>query len=182
MIHANPFGFGPARAGEEIFFGAQRPGYSSKSVTLEVVRKWITFMQTNGIRRVCCLLPREQLAYYAGDLLDEYRCCFHPSNVCTAAVMDYHLCDSHVLDTVVIPFLVDADRAAAPVVVHCSGGSGRTGHVLAAWLVRHRGLSADEALAAVRETGRNPREAVECGNATDSQLRLLLEGTGKAAV
>ena len=139
-------------------------------------------MATSGIRRVCCLLPPEQLAYYRIDLLEEYRRSFDPSNVCSVAVEDYHLCEPGLIDKVVIPFLVASDGAAAPVVVHCSGGSGRTGHVLAAWLVRHRGLSVDEALAAVVATGRNPREAVQCGNATENQLRMLLLGAPETAV
>ncbi|MEW6495955.1 MAG: protein phosphatase, partial [Cyanobacteriota bacterium] len=45
------------------------------------------------------------------------------------------------------------------VVVHCSGGIGRTGHVLAAWLASARGFSNNAAIAAVRKTGRNPYEA-----------------------
>ena len=38
-------------------------------------------------------------------------------------------------------------------------GIGRTGHVLAAWLVGSRGLSNKAAILAVRRTGRNPYEA-----------------------
>lgn len=44
--------------------------------------------------------------------------------------------------------------------VHCYGGIGRTGHVLAAWLVAQRGFSNKTAIETVRETGRNPYEAV----------------------
>ncbi len=56
-------------------------------------------------------------------------------------------------------------------------GNGRTSHVLPAWLVRYRGLSVDDALEAVISTGRDPWEAVKCGNATEEQLRSLLMGT-----
>ena len=46
------------------------------------------------------------------------------------------------------------------VVVHCSGGVGRTGQVLATWLVAKYGLSNQGAIDIVRQTGRNPYEAV----------------------
>lgn len=173
----NRFRFGPAQIGETVVYGAQRPGYSSKSVGVEPVREWVVFMTENGIRRVCCLLPSAQLAYYATDLLEEYRRSFGAPNVCSVGVPDYHLCDPILLREVVLPFLAESDERDAPVVVHCSGGSGRTGHVLAAWLVDGRGLSTDQALTAVVATGRNPREAVGCGNATHDQLRQLLSGS-----
>jgi protein-tyrosine phosphatase len=88
-------------------------------------------MTNHGIRRVCCLLPDEQLAYYRPDLLGEYRAVFGAANVCSAAVTDYHLCDSDLLETMILPFLVESDQSRLPAVVHCSSGSGRTGHVLA---------------------------------------------------
>jgi protein-tyrosine phosphatase len=172
----NSFKFGPARDGEAIVYGAQRPGYPLQSVEPKAVNEWIDFMSKRGIRRVCCLLQKDQLAYYGSDLLEEYGRRFGGSNVSWAEVKDYHLCSQLDLSTKVLPFLTESDKTAKPVVVHCSGGSGRTGHVLAAWLVRHRALSVDEALAAVVATGRNPYEAVRCGNATDSQLRQLLLG------
>ncbi len=51
------------------------------------------------------------------------------------------------------------------VVVHCWGGSGRTGKVLAAWLVRRHGLSAADAAAEVvrfaGEVGTNRNASAE---------------------
>ena len=170
------FRMAAAKIGERIVYGAQRPGYPAQAVEPPRVSQWISFMRDSGMRRVCCLLPAKQLAYYQLDLLGSYGAEFGESNVCHAEIEDYHLCDSAVLEKRVLPFLFEADRAAAPVVVHCSGGIGRTGHVLAAWLVRHRGLSVDDAIAGVVSTGRDPREAVRCGNATEQQLRRLLAG------
>ena len=170
------FKFAAARRGESIVHGAERPGYNATRIEPEAVREWTGFMKEHGIQRVCCLLSPAQLSYYTSDLLAQYRQVFGPGNVCHEPVEDYHLCDRESLERTILPFLASSDADGARVVVHCSGGSGRTGHVLAAWLVRHRGLCPDQALAAVEETGRNPREAVRCGNATEDELRTLLLG------
>ena len=79
--------------------------------------------------------------------------------MCWAPIEDFHLSDLETLTTKILPFLAEADKQAEKVVVHCSGGIGRTGHVLAAWLVSGRGLSNIAAIAAVMRTGRNPYEA-----------------------
>lgn len=175
------FGFASARPGEDVIYGAQRPGYNAKSVGKGPVDDWVTFMKEQGIRRVCCLLGPDQLAFYTPDLLEQYRKAFGKHNVLSAPVKDYHLCDRKTLHTKIIPFLVEADEAGEPTVVHCSGGSGRTGHILAAFLVRRRGLSANDALQAVVAAARNPYESVQCGNATNAQLCELLAAGGTGA-
>ncbi len=173
------FRFGPARIGEVAIYGAQRPGYDSKSVDRTAIREWIEFVRRRGIQRICCLLPPTQLAYYRVDLLAEYKAAFGDANVLHAPIEDFHLCDAEVLERQLLPFLADSATRKLPVAVHCSGGSGRTGHVLAAWLVRHRGLDVDTALSEVRSTGRNPKEAVDCRHATLDQLRTLLTGAAR---
>lgn len=170
------FRFGPAREGEFVVYGAQRPGYDSRSVDKPAVQEWIDFVFGSGIRRVCCLLPPNQLAYYRVDLLGEYRAAFGDANVLHAPIEDSHLCGRPLLEQHILPFLADSDSRTVPVVVHCSGGSGRTGHVLAAWLVRHRGLDVETALSQVRSTGRNPKEAVASRRATLAELNDLLSG------
>lgn len=167
----NTLRFGPAYQSERIVFGARRPGYSIKEVN-----EWVALMKEQGIKRICCLLHEDQLNCYDGiDLLNLYYEEFGKENVCWAAIEDYHLCDEVKLIKTILPFLMESDIKEYPVVVHCSGGSGRTGHVLAAWLVFGRAFSIDEALSSVKKMYRNPCEAVDCENATKDELYGLLK-------
>lgn len=145
--------FTPASQDELIIFGASRPGYSHQQM-----HDWIEFMKGQDIERVCCLLTDKQLASYA-NLLDTYHQRFGSGQVCWAPIEDFHLADLETLSKKILPFLIAADKQHRKAVVHCSGGIGRTGHVLAAWLVSVRGLSNKDAIAAVKRTGRNPHEA-----------------------
>ena len=176
-VKQRPFGFGAAGPGEEIVFGAQRPGFNGTDVCLDEVDEWIGFVQGQGVRRVVCLLPDEQLRYYgkvAGGLLGHYAAAFGAESVAHRPIADFCLCDVDTLRAI-LGDLRDADANGERVVVHCSGGIGRTGHVLAAWLVHGRGYGAAEAIAAVRQMGRNPGEAVEAGLVAEAELMALLE-------
>lgn len=139
---------------ELIVFGSARPGYTS-----EQVYEWIEFMQNQGIQRVCCLLPDSQLTRYS-DLLSIYRQAFGPEQICWAPIEDFSLVTLEILTRQILPFLTIANQQNEKVIVHCSGGIGRTGHVLTAWLIAGRGFSRRLAIAAVQKTGRNPYEAV----------------------
>ena len=146
--------FASASENESIVFGAARPGYSD-----EQVKEWIEFMQNKHIKRVCCLLAESQLTHYS-NLLDVYRQTFGLDHVCWTPIADFHLTDPKTFVHQILPFLAIANQSHEKVVVHCSGGIGRTGHVLAAWLVAGRGLSNKAAISAVEQTGRNPYEAI----------------------
>ena len=169
------FDFGPASENEGIVFGAQRPGYPSHSVSIDSVKEWLSFMGEQGIKHVCCLLPQDQLQYYDQDLLETYRQEYGQESVCWAPVNDFHLIEANMLIKQVLPFLAESREKCEPVVVHCSGGIGRTGHVLAAWLVFGCGFSPHEALDTTSKMGRNAREAVQCGYATEDALIMLLQ-------
>jgi protein-tyrosine phosphatase len=131
-------------------------------------------MRAQGVTRVCCLLDAGQLAGFAVDLEAEYRRLFGPTRVLMEPIADHHLCSRRALRGMILPFLRAADTSGERAVVHCWGGNGRTGHVLAAWLVAERGLSPREAIEAVEATGRLPQEAVLAGNATFDELIALL--------
>ncbi|HEY9825050.1 MAG TPA: dual specificity protein phosphatase family protein [Stenomitos sp.] len=146
--------FAAASEHELIVFGAARPGYANESV-----RQWIEYMQNQGIRRICCLLPEAQLTRYS-DLLVTYRKVFGLDQVCWTPIKDFTFVEPEIFVRQILPFLATANQQNEKVVVHCSGGIGRTGHVLAAWLVAGRGFSSQSAISAVKKTGRNPYEAI----------------------
>jgi protein-tyrosine phosphatase len=151
------FKFAPASPEESIVFGAAKPSSTQ-------VSEWIQFMQSQDIQRVCCLLPESQLAPYP-DLLETYRDTFGSDRntepcLCWAPLADFEIADRATLIEQILPFLAAADDQSKRVVVHCAGGIGRTGQVLAAWLVYRRGYTNRGAIEAVRRSGRNPYEAV----------------------
>jgi protein-tyrosine phosphatase len=136
-------------------------------------------MADERIRRVVCLLDDRQLSYYgslSGGLLACYDAFFEPDRVLSAPVEDYRLTTAENLRSV-LGFLDRSADSEERVVVHCSGGSGRTGHVLAAWLVHRYGLDPNDALDAVQSAGasRSPSEAVRTGRATMAELLELLD-------
>ncbi|MEO0808861.1 MAG: dual specificity protein phosphatase family protein [Cyanobacteria bacterium J06643_4] len=146
--------FSAASRGESIVFGAARPDYREPQVD-----KWINFMRTQDVQRVCCLLSESQLSRY-NDLLNVYRDTSGTDQVCWAPTEDFQIVDPHLLTDRILPFLAISKRKKERVVVHCAAGIGRTGQVLAAWLVAEHRLSNNAAIAAVRAMGRNPYEAV----------------------
>ena len=172
------FHFGPARSGERTAHGARTPDASPTGISV-----WADFMRAQGITRVCCLLDAGQLAGYPVDLEAEYKRLFGATRVLMEPIADHHLCSEQALRGNILPFLRAADSGGERAVVHCWGGNGRTGHVLAAWLVAARGLSPREAIEAVEATGRLPQEAVLAGSATFDELIELLASCepGRAA-
>lgn len=168
-----PYNFGPAATGEDIVFGSARPS------VLSGLEPWATFMKSRGIRRVCCLLPEED------DLVAEYRRVFSPSRVLHAPIGEFQYAEQHQLTREILPFLLQCAQAREPVVVHCWAGSGRTGHVLAAWLVAARGVSIVDAPLQVEDVHgvqRNPREAESEGLTLEEVLGWVKEPSGSSSL
>lgn len=165
--------FAPAAPEEEYVYGASCPGWHTTTAHDDAIDDWISFMRDQGIERVCCLLSGDQLAGTEANT-DHYREAFGPERVRHVPIADHHLADEELLADRILPFLHDAVAADEPVVVHCLAGIGRTGHVLAAWLVDGRGYDVVDAIETVKEMGRSPAEAVSSGNARHGELYELL--------
>jgi len=152
--------FKPASPEDSIVHGACEPGSE--------IDDWIAYMRSEGVERVCCIqMERPELSAI-------YETEFGEDNVRYVPIQDYHLCSLPDLKSRTLPFLQESYVNGRRVVVHCAGGRGRTGHVLAAWLVFHVGTTPEEAITTQEQMGRNPREAVLCGNATEAELLDLL--------
>lgn len=158
--------FGPAdpNIDDQVVYGACRPGYPDSGS--ESVLEWIDHVSERGVERVVCLLDDAQLGLY-DHLLADYEGAFGPENVLHAPIEDYTTISRETFEDLVLPFLRESDERDAKTVVHCSAGSGRTGHVLVGWLVRGRGYDLETAVRTVRATGREPLE----GGKTADDLR-----------
>lgn len=147
--------FAPADFSESLIFGAARPKYTQKSI-----EQWIKFMQQQEISRICCLLESKELDRYPIDLLKTYRHKFAAKYMLWQPIKDFHLPPAEILIEGIMPFLILAAEKNQKTLVHCSGGVGRTGIMLASWLVSQRGYSNREAISAVKQNKRNPNEAI----------------------
>ncbi|PSQ31645.1 protein phosphatase [Halobacteriales archaeon SW_8_65_20] len=165
------YNFAPAVASGEkqIVYGACRPAHPTQAPADDSIGQWCHFMRERGIKRVCCLLDDNHLSAY-DSLLTQYQQKFGDDRVCSAPIPDFEPVDADQLHNTILPFLRDSRRADEPVVVHCSAGSGRTGHVLVLWLAEDCGYNLDEAIELIKRTGRYPLEGT-----TRVQLSELLE-------
>ncbi|MEK0178332.1 hypothetical protein [Microcoleus anatoxicus] len=85
---------------------------------------------------------------------------------------DFELVDRDILLDRILPFLASANSRGERVVFHCAGGIGRTGQVLAAWLVISIPVvSSGDLTAKARSTRRKRRESL----IQDSEERILYQ-------
>ncbi|MBX0323621.1 dual specificity protein phosphatase family protein [Halomicroarcula sp. F13] len=170
-LHAHRFA--PAAPDEEYVFGACAPGWHTAAGHDAALSDWIQSVRDCQVERVCCLLAGHQLDE-PGSNVARYVDEFGESNVLHVPVPDQQLVGTDALHEDVVPFLAASIDAEARTVVHCLAGIGRTGQVLAAWLVYNRDYGPRRAIKTVQQMGRDPMDAVEHGDATEEELLELL--------
>jgi protein-tyrosine phosphatase len=129
-------------------------------------------MTKNDIKRVCCLLDEQHLRRY-DELLEAYRAHFGSSHVCHAPIPDFTTVSPDLYHEKIAPFLRESIERKQRVVIHCSAGQGRTGHVLALWLADEYEFDVEEAVEEIQKGERAPLEA-----ATIEELSAVLSKTG----
>lgn len=167
--HEDVHRFAPAATHEDHVFGACAPGWHSAGDHRTAVEQWVSFMQDHGIDRVCCLLsiPPSEVAETNFTLYAET---FGRERVKHVPLADRRLIDADRFRRELLPFLVETVEADERVVVHGLSGLGRTGQVLAAWLVAYHEYRPHEAVDTVMEMGRDPSIVAKMSDATRHEL------------
>jgi hypothetical protein len=172
-LAVNPHRFAPAAPDEEYVYGACCPGWHSAGSHADALEDWLSFMSANDIERVCCVLPGSSHGGI-GRNIDAYRDAFGRANVRHVPITDRGLADKRRLGDEIFPFFEQAVGAGERVVVHGLDGIGRTGQVLATWLVHDRQYSPQRAMSTVERMGRLPDDPVRRGTISEDRFAEYL--------
>lgn len=155
---ANDIGLAPVAPAEEYVYGVRMPGDGDTDP--ESVAAWLLALQGAGIRRICSLMSAEEVEEYDMVVDVAYQQMFGREHVYTdESIDDDELIDAdRLLDA--LSFVGESVTLKMPVAVHCGESEFRALQVLALWLMTARGMSAPQAVAAVRASGRKPPSAI----------------------
>lgn len=164
---AHDFNFSKASPQDDIVYGANAPdagAHGKTSTRTGVGDAWYDFMKSQGIQRVVMLISPEELVDYSKrvgfNILKRNIEEFGAENVLWEPVTDFNYLDIGRFKADILPFLEESVKENKKTVVHCHGGIGRTGQVLALWVRYSTGLEGEAVVDALRagKAYRNPFE------------------------
>jgi hypothetical protein len=140
------FNFSAASAFRDncLIFGAEQPGAQVERnapgcIKMSSITSWSDHMKCFGIKRVLSLLNKEELSYFDSPG-------YLPSVASTGLIVEsVNVFDPGSFGTI-LNYLNNADAAGDKVVVHCTGGEGRVGVVLATWIMKKYGVDSGTAV------------------------------------
>jgi len=141
---AAKFNFAPVSDREgELVYGAERPGTGLKefdapdSITPEAVAEWASYMKGQGVQHVLCLLNDKEFGHYQapGYVGGLVKAGFEEAKITKADMFSPGAADK------AAAAFAAAKASGEKLVAHCAGGEGRTGIVLAQYM-----MSADPSL------------------------------------
>ncbi|KAF5834676.1 hypothetical protein DUNSADRAFT_8558 [Dunaliella salina] len=136
------YNFGVASDLDQVVHGAARPGANAEDgqPTDAQLDDWVNYMKSKGISRVVGLLSGKEISTYKEPPVESLK-----KRGMKAMNLDLDTMEKLEASNAAVQEFEDAAKSGEKVVVHCWGGSGRTGSILAAWLCRKYGLSPEEA-------------------------------------
>jgi len=138
----------------EVIFGAERPGCGEAfdklgAIPPEEVKTWADFMKKQGVKRVLSLLTDEEYAFFGGEGYKDELVKNNGFDEEKVTLVNVYAPGAA---TETLKAIKDAKEGNEKLVVHCSGGEGRTGLVLAQYLCQIEGMTAEDAVNNVLDT------------------------------
>jgi len=154
------FNFAPCTLKEnEIIYGSERPGCGEVfdkpgAISPEEVKTWANFMKEKGMKRVLSLLTDEEYKYFGGEGYKNELVKNNGFEESKVSLVDVYAPGAA---EATVKALNEAKAANEKLVLHCSGGEGRTGLVLTQYLNQVEGISVEEAIKSVLETAKEAK-------------------------
>eukprot|EP00283_Hemiselmis_rufescens_P002211 CAMPEP_0173419082 /NCGR_PEP_ID=MMETSP1357-20121228/1052_1 /TAXON_ID=77926 /ORGANISM="Hemiselmis rufescens, Strain PCC563" /LENGTH=176 /DNA_ID=CAMNT_0014381665 /DNA_START=173 /DNA_END=703 /DNA_ORIENTATION=+ len=147
---STPMNFAAVSKRDDSVFGSHRPGFLPDAVNEKpggvddaLVAEWCTFIKGKGVTRILSLLEDDEALWYNTPIATQLEA--HGFSEASGTYVRSPLSSAEGAKTAV-EAITKAKESGDKIVLHCSGGIGRTGLISAVYLVKQYGLSPEDAV------------------------------------